>query len=111
MRVSKVKTAVGRSAKKNRQPGKHILIGGEQKHAEQQGKAHYLSDGLRSLADRAAFDFFDDQEGEQSAVDDGDRQKIHDRKVSADDRQEPDEFGESSLGDFVTDAEDANRDR
>ena len=32
------------------------------------------------------FDFFDHQEGEQSAVDDGDRQKIHHGQIRADDR-------------------------
>ena len=53
-----------------------VLIRDEQKHAEDQHKADHLNDALGVGRKRFALDFFEDQKGEQPAVDDRDGRKF-----------------------------------
>src|SRR5688500_16720770 len=85
-----------------------VLVGDEEEDAEDDGETYQLRDGLHSWRQGFAGDFFDDEEGEEAAVHDGDGEEVHDGEVGGDHGEEPEEPVPAAEGDDGAGVDDAD---
>src|ERR1035437_6489625 len=84
-----------------------VIIGDKEKHPGEQHDADDLDGRLHLQRQRLAADFLEDQQQEQPAVDNGQREKIGDRKIHADHRHQIPKPGHAAFLHVVADLGDA----